>query len=587
MLICFQCITMTKGAQASPKLNKQQQGEAFQSVKWKKCQRHVDRLQRSIALATKRGDKKMVRKLGRILYKSESWNLICTRRITQDNKGKKTAGVDGVKLLDPAQRMDLVVKLTPRIERKWSPVRQVEIAKKNGKIRTLGIPTIEDRIYQAKLKGIIEPCYEQIAEPNTYGFRPMRSTKDAIEQIFLSLRNKQEAWVLEGDLKGFFDNIKTEAIISHPIIRDDKEIVATINNLVKSGAVTVKQERIETDIGTPQGGVISPLLANIAFTGMETMIEKWAWENRLRTGQRQKRDCPVQVIVYADDFVVIAKEEWVIKELEPVIRQWCLDKMGVELSKEKTHITNVEKGFDFLGCNIRKYRINDTKSKTLIKPSKASIKSIKLKIKDICKSSGRLSQDELIRKLNPVIIGWANYHKGNVAKEVFATIKNYIFKRLWKWAKKRHRNKGNTWIKDKYWQNVGTSNWVFKTKKNTLYNMPSTKIVRHIKVKGEHHIFDGQKEYWVKRRFVNKFGLKTRKEARLIKQKYRCNKCGELFRHDSIMELDHIIPRHCGGSESIDNLQVLHRHCHDTKSRNDGSYNKKWQQPGTNNLSSE
>ena len=580
MLICFQCITMTEVAKASPKLNKQQLGEAWKTVKWKKCQRHVDRLQRSIALATERGDKKMVRKLGRILYKSESWNLICTRRITQDNKGKKTAGVDGVKLLDPAQRMDLVVKLTPRIERKWSPVKQIEIPKKNGKIRTLGIPTIKDRIYQAKLKGIIEPCYEAIAEPNTYGFRPMRSTKDAIAQIFLSVRRKEEAWVLEGDLKGFFDNIKTEAIISNPTIRDDKEIVATIRNLVKSGAMTVNQEQIKTEIGTPQGGVISPLLANIAFTGMETMINKWAWKNRARTGQRQKRDCPVQVSVYADDFVVIANERWIIEELESVIRQWCIEKMGVELSKEKTHITNVENGFDFLGCNIRKYRINNTKTKTLIKPSKASIKSIKLKIKDICKSGYRLSQDELIRKLNPVIIGWAEYHKGNVAKEVFNAIDSYIFKRLWKWTKRRHSNKGNTWIKDKYWHKVGKDNWVFKTNKNCLRNMADTKIVRHTKVKSEHHIFDGREEYWVKRRFMNKSGIKTRKEARLIKQKFRCNKCGELFRHDSIMELDHIIPTHCGGSESVDNLQVLHRHCHDEKSPNDGSYNRKWQKTG-------
>jgi len=571
---------MIKGAQASPKLNKQQLGEAWKTVKWKKCQRHVDRLQRSIALATERGDKKMVRKLGRILYKSESWNLICTRRITQDNQGKKTAGVDGVKLLPPAQRMDLVGKLKDGIERKWSPVRQVEIPKKNGKIRTLGIPTIKDRVYQAKLKGIIEPCYETIAEHNSYGFRPMRSTKDAIAQIFLSTANKKEAWILEGDLKGFFDNIKTEAIISHPIIRDDKEIVATINNLVKSGAITVNQERVATEIGTPQGGVISPLLANIAFTGMETMINQWAWENKKRTGQQQRSKCPVQTIVYADDFVVIAKERWIVKELEEVTRQWCIEKMGVELSKEKTHITNIDDGFDFLGCNIRKYKINDTKTKTLIKPSKASIKSIKLKIKDICKSSCRLSQDELIRKLNPVIIGWANYHKGNVAKEAFTAIDKYVFERLWKWAKKRHPNKGSTWIKEKYWQIVGNSDWVFKTNKNCIRKMSDTKVVRHVKIKSEHHIFDGQEEYWVKRRFMNKSGIKSRKEARLIRQKFRCHKCGELFRHDSIMELDHIIPTSCGGSKkSIDNLQVLHRHCHDTKTSNDGSYNKEWHKP--------
>jgi RNA-directed DNA polymerase len=167
--------------------------------------------------------------------------------------------------------------------------------------------------------------------------------------------------------------------------------------------VTVNQDRINTEIGTPQGGIISPLLANIAFAGMETMINEWDWENRTRTGQKEKKRNTVQVIVYADDFVVIAKERWIIEELKDVISNWCMDKMGVELSQEKTHITNVDDGFDFLGCNIRKYKINDTKSKTLIKPSKGSIKSIKLKIKDICKSGGGLTQEALIGKLNPVL----------------------------------------------------------------------------------------------------------------------------------------------------------------------------------------
>ncbi len=552
-----------------PKLNKQQLGEAWNLINWKKCQRHVDRLQKSIALATKRKEEKKVRKLGKILYESEAWKLICIRRVTQDNQGKKTAGVDRIKLLPPDQRMDLVGKLNDGIERKWSPVRQVEIAKKNGKIRTLGIPTIKDRVYQAKLKGIIEPCYEVIAEPNSYGFRPMRSTKDAIGQIFLGISHKKEAWVLEGDLKGFFDNIKTEAIVNNPIITWDKEIVATVNNLVKSGAVTVNQERIETEIGTPQGGIISPLLANIAFTGMETMINEWVWKERNRTGQKSRRDSPVQVIVYADDFVVMAKEKWTIEELKDVISNWCMEKMGVELSKEKTHITNADDGFDFLGCNIKKHKINDTKSKTLIKPSKGSIKSIKLKIKDICKSGGGLTQDALIGKLNPVIRGWANYHCSNVAKDVFSSIDKYVFERLWKWAIKRHVNKGKAWIKNKYWHN-----WVFKTKTCCIYNMASTKITRHVKIKSEHHIFDGQEEYWIKRKYMNMTGKKTRKDICLIKQKFRCNSCRGLFKHDSIMELDHIIPKSCGGTEPVKNLQVLHRHCHDIKTRNDGSNNK-------------
>ena len=559
--------------EAFPLSNRQQQGEAWQSIDWKTCQTHVGRLQRSIAVAMKYGNYSKVHKLRRILYKSKAWNLICTRRVTQDNQGKKTAGVDKVKSLTPSQRYELVVKMKDGIERKWSPVRQVEIAKKNGKIRTLGIPTIKDRIYQAKLKGIIEPCYETIAEPNSYGFRPMRSTKDAIEQIFNAVKHKKQAWILEGDLKGFFDNIKTEAITTNQVIKNDKEIINTVNNLVKSGAMTVKEEMIETEIGTPQGGVISPLLANIAFTGMETMIEKWVWDNRKRTGQKTRSVKPVQVIVYADDFIVIAKEKWIVEELKEVIGTWCMDKMGVELSVEKTHITDIYDGFDFLGCNIRKYKTSNTNSKTLIKPSKESIKSIKAKIKDICKSNCGVSQETLIRKLNPVIRGWANCHSGNVAKEVFGAINKYMFERLWKWAIRRHDNKGKVWIKEKYWHRVGNRNWVFKTQEYELYNMTNTKIVRHIKIKGKHHVFDGQTDYWNKRMLMNKNGKKTRKEICLVKQKFKCNYCKETIKHDSIMELDHIIPKSCGGNEQSTNLQVLHRHCHDIKTRTDGSIN--------------
>ena len=248
-------------------------------------------------------------------------------------------------------------------------------------------------------------------------------------------------------------------------------------------------------------------------------------------------------------------------------------KMGIELSNEKTHITDIYDGFNFLGCNIRKYRINETKSKTLIKPSKDSIKSIKLKIKDIIKSYGSASQEILIGKLNPIIRGWANYHNGNVAKKVFSAIDNYIFERLWKWASKRHATKSKTWIKSKYWHKIGNRNWVFKTDEYSLFEIASTKIVRHIKIKGSHHIFDGQNEYWNNRKFQNMNGKKTRKQVCLIKQKFKCNHCKQTFKHDSVIELDHIIPKSCGGDEQSTNLQVLHRHCHDTKTRTDGSIN--------------
>jgi len=568
---------MKSTVKSTPKLNIKQLGEAWQQVNWKACQRHVDRLQQSISVAMEYENWKKVKKLRRVLYKSEAYNLICTRKVTQDNQGKRTAGVDKVKLLTPAQRYDLVSNMKDGIERHWKPVRQVEIAKKNGKIRTLGIPTIEDRVYQAKLKGIIEPCYETIAETNSYGFRPMRSTKDAIESIFNSIKRKKDAWILKGDLKGFFDNIKTSAIISNPAIAGDKQIASTINNLVKSGAMTVNQELIETEKGTPQGGVISPLLANIAFNGMETMIQQWAWDNRKRTGQNNSNRHVIQVTVYADDFVVVAKDRWIVEELKEIISEWCMRKMGVELSKEKTHITNVYDGFDFLGCNIRKYEINDTKSKTLIKPSKESIKSVKAKIKDVIKSGGGLTQDGMIGKLNPILRGWANYHNGNVSKDIFSSIDNYVYEKLHSWARNRHHNKGNAWVLDKYWHVVGNRNWVFKTDNNELYKMSSTKIIRHTKIKGRHHIFDGQTEYWNKRKVMNNRGRRTRKESCLAKQEFKCNWCKQDFKHDSILELDHIVPKSCGGGEQSTNLQVLHRHCHDIKTRSDESSEKKVQ----------
>ena len=573
---------MKSALTCSPKLNRTQLGEAWTNINWKQCQRYVDRLQRSISVATNYFNWKQVKKLRKILYNSEAYNLICTIKLTDDNQGKKTAGVDKIKSLTPAQRYDAVLKMKDGIERHWKPVRQVEIPKKNGKTRTLGIPTIEDRIYQAKLKGIIEPSYETIAETNSYGFRPMRSTKDAIGQIFIALVKKKDAWILEGDLKGFFDHIKTPAIIDNTVIKDDNEIRNTINNLVKSGAVTVKKVLIETDKGTPQGGVVIPLLANIAFNGMETMIEEWAWNNRKRIGQRVRKVCPVQTIVYADDFVVIAKEEWIVTELKDVIEKWCKEKMGVELSTEKTRITNIFDGFDFLGCNIRKYQINSTTSKTIIKPSKDSIKSIKSKIKEKIKSSGGLTQGQLIGILNPIIRGWANYHNAIVSKKIFSNIDNYIVETLMNWAKKRHNNKGKTWIKKKYWHTRSNRNWVFKTDQCSLIKMSDTKIIRHVKVKGRHHAYDGDVEYWFKRRMTK--SKRTRKETWLVKQKLKCNWCHHTFKHDSLIELDHIVPKCCGGDEQKSNLQVLHRHCHDTKTKNDGTYDKKMHKSKVNVL---
>jgi RNA-directed DNA polymerase len=459
------------------------------------------------------------------------------------------------------------------ILRKWSPVRQKEIPKKNGKMRTLGIPTLRDRAYQAKLKGIIEPCYEVVAEPNTYGFRPMRCTMDAIQRIYQVVSTNKETWVLEGDLKGFFDNIKTSAITDNEIIDGNGEITATIRRLVKSGAVNPMGEYVETSKGTPQGSVISPLLANIAFNGLETMINELAWENRERTGQKSRLWKQVFTIVYADDFVIIAKKKWIIEELKKVIADWCLEKMGIELSEEKTRITSTMEGFDFLGCNIRRYEVNSTKKKTRVKPSKDSIKGIKRKIKAACQKGAGQTPEELIDTLNPILIGWGNYHKGNVASRIFAQIDNYVFWELWRWARKKHPNKERRWIKDKYWRRMGKRKWVFRTEDSTLKSLKDIKIERHIKIKSEHHVYDGEKEYWAKRLLMKK-GL-TRTQKVVKRQGGKCAYCGEFFKYDSVIEIDHVIPKSRGGKDEMSNLQALHRHCHHRKTKTDGSLDQR------------
>ncbi len=547
---------------------KNDMGEAWNLINWTKCRHHVDRIQKSIAKSIECGNFKKAEKLRKVLYASKAAKLIAVRKVTQENRGKSTSGIDGVKNVKPAQRIAMAEMV--RVNPKWKPVRQVEIPKKNGKMRTLGIPTMYDRACQALMKIGLEPCYEANAENNSYGFRPCRSAHDAIEKIFLAIRSSKDKWILEGDLKGFFDNIKTNAIIDNVIIGQDHELKHSIIKLVQSGAVSVKHEAIETNKGTPQGSVISPLLANIAFMGLEKMIDEWDWNNRKRTNRKMKRDKKVQVIVYADDFVVIAKEKEIIEELKQVIGKWVMDKMGVELSPEKTKITNINDGFDFLGFNVRQYAIGKNgKVKTLIKPSKDSIKGIKEKIRVVCKGGKSLSQEALISKLNPIIRGWANYYRHGVSKEIYGSVDNYTWKCIWNWCTSRHNNKGKIWVKNKYFDNK----WVFQTGKHELYRMSTTKITRFIKVKGSEHPFNGNDDYWNKRMYQNKdMALHTK----IIKsQNHKCKWCSQKLVYNDVIEIDHIIPKVLGGTDKLENLQLLHGYCHDRKTAIDGSLNKR------------
>ena len=544
-----------------------------QDIDWRRVEKNVFKLQKLIYKASSRGEIRKMRKDQRLLRKSYYARLLAVRRVIQDNQGKKTAGVDGIKNLPPIQGLNLVYLLkSPYF--KASSTRRVWIPKpgKDEK-RLLGYSTMYDRALQALVKLGLEPEWEARFEPNSYGFRPGRSTQDAIQAIFTSVVYKPK-YVLSADISECFDRINHDALL--------RKIGPTpyrglINQWLKFGVFNKKQFSSLVE-DTPKEGVILPLLVNIALHGMEERLMAFAKNFEMKDkkgrqiGQRDQIRS-LSFIRYADDFVILHEDIEVVLQAKAVIQEW-LNQVGLELKPEKTKISHTleecegsQPGFDFLGLTIRQGQVKSAKQgfKTLIKPSSRSIKTHYRKMADVCNSHKTTPTKVLIARLNLVIRGWANYFSTVVSKEIFKKIDDLLWKRLWRWASRRHSNKSATWIKEKYFSKVKkTRNWEFNDGEYILNLHNDVPIERHIKVKGNKSSYDGDWTYWSNR--IGKY-LGVRKEVTMLlkEQENKCAFCGLTFGPTDLMEIDHIKPRSKGGDNTLKNKQLLHRYCHETK----------------------
>ena len=534
------------------------------AIDWPTIQRNVRRLQVRIVQATKESRWGRVRALQRLLTHSYSGKVLAVRRVTENN-GKATPGVDQ-EIWDTPEKKTQAVQALKRRGYRSQPLRRVYIPKSDGKtMRPLGIPTMIDRGQQALHLLALDPVVETTADRNSYGFRQKRSCADAIGQCFLVLKSANAQWILEGDIKSCFDKISHDWLLAH--VPMDRVI---LQKWLKSGYMEKHVLHESTD-GTPQGGIISPALANCALDGLERLLqEKFPARKRLKSFGGEK-PC-VHLVRYADDFVITSKSKELLEgEIKPLVEQFVQER-GLELSPTKTVITHVERGFDFLGQNVRRY----PKGKLLIKPSKKNVGTFLNGIRRIIKDAHGASAADLIDQLNPKIRGWANYHRHVVSKRTFGRVDHTIFSNLWQWARRRHPNKPSRWVKAKYFERRRGRDWTFfdetcddegRPNKVWLYNAKSTPIKRHVKVKGEANPYDPTYETYFEER-EGAHMLDTFRGTRTLRflwheQRGLCTLCNTKITRITGWRLHYCVPRVKGGSTGAMNCVLLHPECHD------------------------
>lgn len=539
----------------------------WHSINWAEAYGYVRRMQTRIVKATQEQRWNKVHALQRLLTCSFYGKALAVRRVTE-NQGKRTPGVDGETWSTPAAKANAIVSLARKAYRP-RPLKRIYIPKSNGKMRPLSIPTMRDRAMQALHLLALDPVSETVSDEQSYGFRKARSTHDAVAQCYMNARfngsqsdvgpRRSAEWVLEADIQGCFDNIDHDWLIAN--VPMDKVI---LRKWLKAGYME-GNALSPTQSGTPQGGIISPVLANFALNGLEQVLRA-VFKNK-----HQFDKAKVNLVRYADDFVITGlTRELLETTVKPAVEKFLADR-GLTLSPEKTKITHITEGYDFLGQNVRRYG-----SKLLIKPSQKNVKTFLRKVRDLIKTLRPAPQLKVIEALNPVINGWASYHRHVVSQKTFSYVDRHIWFSLWQWAKRRHPKKTSRWIVGKYFHRIGDRSWMFavKTSEQTedgkpvyraLRHAAKVPIERHQKIKSNANPYDPKWEEYFEQRAMWRMTKSTLGRKRIanlwMSQQGKCLVCDQPLEIGNL-QTHHLIERCKGGKEIASNEVLLHDTCH-------------------------
>lgn len=557
---------------------KETKAEQWRKVPWKEFDKKIRKIQERIYDASVRKDSKSVRALQKVLVGLTPAKFIAVRRISQDNRGKRSPGVDGIASLTPTQRIDLVNEL--EIDGQVDSIRRVFIPKSNGKLRPLGIPTMKDRAKQFLLLMALEPEWEAKFEPNSYGYRPGRSCQDARAAICQTLKQKAK-YVFDADIDNCFPSIAHKPLLDKldTIPRFRKQIRAWLESGITFEGITEPNT-----VGTPQGGPISPLLANVALHGLEEHVAKclatWSKNGKLPKGSVASNGLTVR---YCDDFVILYPHLDVLKRVIVEVEKWLFP-LGLKISKHKSSIRHTlheyngnDAGFTFLGfyfshktCGVGKTAWVANKHKRVPlryylrqRPDKERVQDHIDKVRDIVKRMEKRPQEELIATLNPIVRGWTNYYAFTDNAGTFRYCDERMFWRLMRYACNRHKSKGKKWISKQYFHTFEGRKWIFATPNRSSRLLLYSKGVgrnRYIKIKKGASPYDGNTKYWNNRW---KASASLTQRTLFTQQNGKCAWCKNPIYFGQVVETDHIIPKKDGGSSKFKNLRLVHGHCHD------------------------